>query len=157
MKLDDLKDKEIEITEEGILKVVEKKKGKFIPENGIPYWFVNADGNVRYHIYTNDEIDIYVISHHPVFFTKEEAEEYKHYLEVLDKYKHEFSAEEWEDENVEKLLLCFHAKSNELDFYHSYNLKFQNCIYFKSLEDAEDFIKEAGIENIKKFMFDVWE
>ena len=38
-----------------------------------------------------------------------------------------------------------------------YTRKHPNCIYFKSLEDAEDFIEEAGKDNIKKFMFDIWE
>lgn len=28
---------------------------------------------------------------------------------------------------------------------------------FKSEEDAEDFIEEAGKENVKRFMFDVWD
>lgn len=156
MRLDDLKNKEFEITEEGILKVVEKK-GKFVPKDDEKYWYVRSNGDVDYYTFVNDEIDKYLLNHQPVFRTIEEAEAYKHYLEVLDKYKHEFSAEEWKNENIEKLLLCFHANSNELDFSHSYNLKFQNCIYFKLQEDAENFIKEAGEENVKKFMFDVWE
>lgn len=157
MKLEDLKGKEIEITSEGLLKVVEKKS-KFVPKKGEKCWLINSRGFIDYLKYgNNDKIDRWIANHTPVFATQKEAEEYKHYLEVLDKYKHEFTDEEWKNDNIEKLLLCFHANSNELDFYHSYNLKFQNCIYFKSLEDAEDFIKEAGIENIKKFMFDVWE
>lgn len=156
MKLEDLKNKEFEITDEGFLRMVEKK-GKYIPSKWERYYFVDTYGGIVADINSGNQGPQWCISHSQVFQTQKEADEYKHYLETLDKYKCEFTDEEWEDENVEKLLLCFHANSNELDFYHSYNLKFQNCIYFKSLEDAEDFIKEAGIENIKKFMFDVWE
>lgn len=153
----DLEGETLEVVEGGLLKIVDPKKGKYVPKVEETYWYVRVNGDVDYYNFINDEIDKYILNHHPVFRTEEEAYEYKDYLELLDKYKYEFSKEEWENKNIEKLFLCFHADSNELGFYRSYNLKFQNCIYFKSKEDAEDFIEEAGKENVKRFMFDVWE
>lgn len=38
-----------------------------------------------------------------------------------------------------------------------YKFKLPNCAYFKTQEDVKSFIEEIGKENVKKFMFDVWE
>ena len=157
MKLEELKDKEFEITSEGLLKVVEKKIGKFIPNEDERYWFVNEYGEIDHAVYSDLEMLQWTINHHPVFRTEEEAEEYRDYLELLDKYKYEFSDEEWNSYKVEKWVLSFDVENDGLDCCGTYTRKHPNCIYFKSLEDAEAFIKEVGEENVKKFMFDVWE
>ena len=83
MKLEDLKNKEFEITSEGILKVVEKKTGKFVPKNGETYWFVDSEGYVSSEFENNE----WFIKHNLVFRTREEVKEYNHYLELLDKYR----------------------------------------------------------------------
>lgn len=154
MKLDDLKDKEIEITDEGLLKVVEvKKKGKFMPKKDESYWYVDSYGYVGSEI----EYDEWLIKHKPVFRTREEVQQYKRYLEVLDNYKCDFSNDEWKNENIKKWHLYCHVGSGELKEYFALILKSPNCVYFRTQEDAEDFIEEAGKDNIKKFMFDVWE
>lgn len=156
MKLEDLANKEFEITSEGLLKVAEKKKNKFVPKERNLYWYVNSYGIAANTIYDSGT-DRWLIKHHPVFFTKEEAEEYRHYLEMLDKYKYEFSKEEWENEYIKKWHLYYFADSDRLSEFCTYIFKYPNCTYFKTQEDAEAFIKEAGEENVKKFMFDVWE
>lgn len=154
MKLEDLKGKEIEITDEGLLKVVEvKKKGKFMPKKDESYWYVDSYGYVGSEI----EYDEWLIKHKPVFRTREEAEEYKHYLEVLDKYKYEFSVEEWKDCNLEKWVIKYFCNNQTLHVFSRFVGKYSNCTYFKSKEDAKAFIKEVGEENVKRFMFDVWD
>ena len=157
MKLEDLKNKEFKITSEGLLKVVEKKTGKFIPNEDERYWFVNEYGEIDHAVYSDIEMLQWTINHHPVFKTEEEAEEYKDYLELLDKYKYEFSDEDWENEYIKKWLLQYFAYSGELSGGCTYNSKLPNCTYFKTQEYADAFIKEAGEENVKRFMFDVWE
>lgn len=157
MKLEDLKGKEIKITSEGLLKVVEKKIGKFIPNKDERYWLVNEYGEIDHAVYSDLEILQWTINHHPVFRTEEEAEEYKDYLDSLDNYKHDFSDEEWKDEDIGKIRLCFDNECEKLSFYFEFIIKSPNCVYFKTQEDAEAFIKEVGEENVKKFMFDVWE
>lgn len=157
MKLEDLKDKEIEVTEDGLLKVVEKKTEKFVPKVGEIYWYVRSNGDVDYYRFTNDKIDKYLLNHQPIFRTQTEAEEYKRYLDVLDKYKCEFTDAEWKDENIEKWHLCYYTESGAWSGYCAFTIKYPNCTYFKSQEDAKAFIKEAGEENVKKFMFDIWE
>ena len=157
MKLEDLKDKELEITSEGILKVVEKKTGKFIPKVGEIYWYVRSNGDVDYYRFTNDNIDKHLLNHHPVFRLRKEAEEYKHYLELLDKYKHEFTDGEWKDCSLEKWVIKYFCNNQTVPVFSRFVGKYSNCTYFKSEEDAEAFIEEAGEENVKRFMFDVWE
>ena len=157
MKLDDLKNKEIEINENGFLKVVEKKTGKFIPNEDEKYWFVNEYGEIDDAVYSDLEMLQWTINHHTVFRTEEEAEEYKEYLDTLDKYKHEFTDEEWKDDNIEKKHLVFHSDNGEIGLFFELTVKCPSCVYFNTNEDAENFVKEAGKENVKKFMFDVWE
>lgn len=157
MKLEDLKNKEFEITSEGLLKVVEKKTGKFIPNEDERYWFVNEYGEIDHAVYSDIEMLQWTINHHPVFRTEEEAEEYKDYLDLLDKYKYEFSDEEWKDEETNKWFIeCIYPDTRFVIVYN-YSVKCPFHAYFKLKEDAEAFIKEAGEENVKRFMFDVWE
>ena len=157
MRLEDLKNKEFEITEYGLLKVVElKKKSKFMPKKDEHYWFISNYGLLN-DTYIASKYDEWLVNHQPVFRAKAEAEEYKDYLELLDKYKYEFSGEEWGNSSIHKYYLSYDVK-NDLVFCSSVGIiKYSNNIYFKKREDANAFVKEAGEDNIKKFMFDVWE
>lgn len=152
MKLEDLANKEFEITSEGLLKVAEKKKSKFVPKDGESYWYVNPYGVVANTRYDSDT-DRWLIKHHPVFRTIEEVGEYKRYLDVLDKYKHEFTDEEWKNGDIDKWYMHYFASSDELSKSCAYKFNLPNCTYFKTQEDVESFIEEAGEENVKKFMF----
>ena len=149
----DLEGETLEVVEGGLLKIVEPKKGKFVPKEGELYWFIDLYG----YVCSEFEYDEWFIKHETVFRTREEVQQYKRYLDVLDKYKYEFSKEEWENENIEKWHLCCHTESGELSWYCAFTTKSPNCVYFKTQEDAEAFVEEAGEENVKKFMFDVWE
>lgn len=157
MKTEDLANKEFEITDEGFLKVVEVKKEKYIPKYGELYWYIDDNGFTNVHTYENDMTDQWIINHFIVFRTEEEAEEYKRYLDVLDEYKYKFSNDEWKDDDIEKWYLIYDYFREDLNIDCNTFTRRPSHAYFKSKEDAEDFIKEAGIENIKKFMFDVWE
>ena len=158
MKLEDLKNKEFEITSEGLLKVVEKKTGRFVPKEGEKYWFINSKGCIDWVKYgNNDTIDRWVINHTPVFATYEEVEEYERYLETLDKYKYNFTAEEWKDNNINKCFLNYDIECDAILHFKTDIIRDARNSYFKTREDAELFIREVGKENVKKFMFDIWE
>lgn len=156
MKLEDLANKEFEVTPDGFLKVVEKK-GKFVQKVEETYWYVRSNGDVDYYNFINDEIDKYLLNHHPVFRTEEKAYEYKDYLELLDKYKYNFSDEEWRDDKTRKWYIWLNTDGGSLNINFNYINKHPNCIYFRTKENADNFIKEVGEENVKRFMFDVWE
>lgn len=153
----DLEGETLEVVEGGLLKIVEPEKGKYVPKVEETYWYVRSNGDVDYYRFANDKIDEYLINHQPVFRAEEEAYEYKDYLELLDKYKYEFSKEEWEDEETSKWFIeCIYPDTRLVIVFNSY-VKFPLQAYFKSQEDAEAFINEVGEESIKRFMFDVWE
>lgn len=158
MKLKDLKNKEFEITEDGLLKVVEKNKtGKFVPKEYEKYWYVHSNGDVDFYRFANDKIDKYILNHQPVFRTEEEAEEYKHYLVVLSKYKHEFTYEEWKNTKIHKWYLVYDIERDAICHFSDTDSIGYSHSYFKTKEDAEYFIRKAGKENVKKFMFNIWE
>lgn len=154
MKLTDLANKEFEITSEGLLKVVEKK-GKYIPSKWERYYFVDTYGGIVADINSGNQGPQWCISHSQVFQTEKEAEEYKHYLEVLYKYKYEFSDEEWKDDDIKKWVIKYFCDDKTLRAICCFVCKYTNSVYFKTIKDAESFINEAGEENVKRFMFDV--
>lgn len=153
----DLEGETLEVVEGGLLKIVNPKKGKYVPKVEEKYWYVSSNGEVDWYGFTNDEIDEYLLNYQPVFRTEDEAVEYKHYLEILDKYKYEFSDEEWLNSDILKWFVYYIHYNKLLNVSCNNVSKYPLTAYFKSEEDAEDFIEEAGKDNIKKFMFDVWE
>ena len=120
MKLEDLANKEFEVTPDGFLKVVEKK-GKFVQKVEETYWYVRSNGDVDYYNFINDEIDKYLLNHHPVFRTEEKAYEYKDYLELLDKYKYNFSDEEWRDDKTRKWYIWLNTDGGSLNINFNYS------------------------------------
>lgn len=63
-----------------------KPKGRYIPKLGDYYWYVSEFGNIFKHYNTNER-DEFLIKNNLVFRTKEEAEDYRWFLEQVDKYK----------------------------------------------------------------------
>lgn len=140
MKLDELK----------------RNKAKFFPEMNEKYSFVDMYGRVMTIRNQDDLTNHWLFKHYPIFRTEKEAEDYLDYLDVLFKYSHEFSKDEWQNENIEKWYIWMPAESS-FEISSTKTAKYPNCIYFKSYFVARNFIIEAGAENIKKFMFDVWD
>lgn len=140
--------------EDGSLKVYEPKRKKFVPKNGEYYYYVNVNG-VIHDITKHDNIyNDYLVAHNHVFRTKEDAEDYRLFLDQLDKYSYKFSKEEWNDRNLHKHFLVLFQNTLTID----YNLRaMKTCTYFKTQEDIKSFIEEAGEERIKNYMFDIWE
>ena len=85
--------------------------------------------------------------------TEEEAEEYAKYLKALEKYRHNFTIDELKNPYTPKYQLHLYRDKIEYIGYGTVKGK----IWFKSSKDCDLFIREVGIDNIKKFMFDIWE
>lgn len=136
---------------------LKNNKARFFPKMNEKYSFIDVYGRVMTVKNQDDLMDRWLIKHHPVFKTKEEAENYLNYLDLLFEYNYEFSREEWKDNNIDKWLVKYDFCADRLYVSSEINSKCPDCIYFKTFEDGKDFIKEAGAENIKKFMFDIWD
>lgn len=131
--------------------VIEKvnPSGRYIPRKGEYYWFIGICGGIIENRY-NTEQDEYVIKHNLVFETEEEAEDYKWFLDQVDKYKKEFVKDKYN--------YCFYfdvdSKRLEIDYYHRFKYDLTN---FGDEENIKEFISVVGEERIKKYMFNVWE
>lgn len=149
----ELADKEFEILNDGTLRLIENKPKKFIPNSGEKYWHLNYGGVT---IERNDDADSdnWIIDHQPVFKTEEECWEYRKFLELLDEYKFEPN---WSDCEQDKYYLLYNNQFNEINIGTINVVNVQGVFYFKSRTDAQEFIEKAGKDNIKRYMFDMWE
>ena len=153
ISLEELKDKDLYLDNDGKIIVREKSNSKFVPLIEEKYYYVNYDYKINESRYLYDCFDKFILSKDYVFATEEEAEEYAKYLKVLNKYSHKFTKEELENISIPKFQLYLYENKIEYIGYGTVNGK----IWFKSSNDCDLFIREVGIDNIKKFMFDIWE
>lgn len=155
ISFEELKDKDLFLDNDGKIVVKNKKaKKKFIPDRiGQIYYYVDCDYSVVEATVNNATFDMYRRTRDLVFITEEEAEEYAKYLKALEKYRYKFTNDELKNPYTPKYQLYFIEDKIEYIGYGTVNGK----IWFKSSKDCDLFIREVGIENIKKFMFDIWE
>lgn len=120
---------------------------KFIPKKGERYYFVTAGGNISYTV----NYDVYLVSHNLVFEIREQAEDYKWFLDKVDEYKKPFVI-------FEKNSYVYYDRENEeIGTYFNDAHQVQGVIYFGSKDNIDAFVKEVGEERIKKYIFDIWE
>lgn len=126
-----------------------KPKGRYIPKLGDYYWYVSEFGNIFKHSNTNER-DEFLIKNNLVFRIKEEAEDYKWFLEQVDKYKKEFEI----------------GKMNHYFYYIFINKRIgiswddafkEYKFYFGSTENIKAFRNIVGDERIKKYFFGAFE
>lgn len=142
-------------TDDGLLKEY-KPQGRFIPNDGNIYWFVNIYGDLVYNCNANNKEDKYLIAHNLVFRTIEKCEDYRWFLEQLDKYKTDFSKEEWKDTNIDKYFLILNHATKKIDYSSNKFCQSQGVTYFTK-DNIEKFVEVVGKERIKKYLFNVWE
>lgn len=153
IKGEELAGKELEVLEDGTLRLIEKPM-KFIPSTGEEYWYVHNLGGIERTLNDGADEDYWLMRQQLVFKTKEECEEYKEFLKLLDDYKFDL---DWENEDKEKFYLYYNYLSECLNIGSHSFAQTQGVFYFISRKDVEEFIEKAGEDNIKRFMFDVWE
>jgi hypothetical protein len=73
---------------------------------------------------------------------------------LLDEYKCELN---WEDKNECKYYLYYDKLTDYIYTDANCSCQTQGTFYFKSKKDVKEFIEKAGKDNIKRYMFDVWE
>lgn len=153
INLEELKDKDLYLDDDGKIIVIEKSNGKFVPLVGEEYYYVNYDYEIKEVKNLSDLFDKMIVSKDYVFKTEEEAEEYAKYLKALEKYRHNFTIDELKNPYTPKYQL--HLYRDKIEYIGYVTVK--GKIWFKSSKDCDLFIHEVGIDNIKRFMFDIWE
>ena len=135
----------------GVYKVEKLKKEPWKPTIGEYVWHVGDYGNIIRASYWGDKDEKYFIYHRLIFKTKEEAEDYKWFLDKVDEYKKPFS---FNEDNY-----FFWCDSNEkiMDISSASYVQYQGTIFFGSRKNVENFIEKVGKDRIKKYMFGVYD
>lgn len=154
--LEELKDKDLYLDDDGNIIVREKLKGRFLPKNGETYYCVLDNFSVYSKTNYENCLDGIMMNRDYVFRTKKEAEEYAKYLKALEKYRYKFTIDEIKDTGIDKYHVEYEVDTDRM-INQSYHYHITNKILFKTENDCKNFIGEVGKENIKKFMFDIWE
>lgn len=136
----------------GEYEVEKVKKEPWKPKKGERYYYVNNGcGYIYSHGYLDDECDRYILAHIPVFQTREEAENYKWFLDKVDEYKKPFIL------GKNNFFIYYDHEDKEVYKEYSDYYQRQGTIYFGNNENIEKFFKEVGEDRIKKYWFNVFE
>lgn len=128
------------------------KEGPKFPEYGDTYWCIDAEGIVYVNDFEGIQADRNILEIGNVFKTAEEAEFAVDKLKVeaeLRKYSRPFESGKF------NYYLFFNIESDCLDIHFTSYCPPQGSIYFESEEKAQQAIKSAGEERIKKYIFGV--
>lgn len=140
-----------EVQEDGTLKQI--VKGKYLPKYGERYYYVNIYGLTNYADSDDDADDHWLFNHQLVFRTEEECEEYRKFLDLLDEYTFE---PDWNNVQQVKGFIYYDHSVKQMNVSELWIAQ-TTTIWFESREKAKEFINKAGEQNIKRFMFDIWE
>ena len=136
---------------------LENSKEKWFPDIGEEYWYVTFTRDIDILEYRGDSADKEIIKYNKVFKTQEEAEHYRDYLNARDEASYNFSEEEWKKTDLKKYFIYYDSC---YDKSFSVNMAFYyrdiGKIYFKTAEDAKDFIDKWSKE-IKEYEFGITE
>lgn len=163
LKIND-KEIEVEITEEELKKLEEKKpsRKRWRAEKNQEYWYIRSDGDVDDDIELHYEMDNWKYSIGNYFKTKEEAEFHKKeliYTQMLKDYIYEHDDVElnWHNSNQNKYFMFYSYYEERIDYYLDLVNKYQGIVYASNKQVLEDAIKFIGEENVKKYILKVEE
>lgn len=129
------------------------------PEEGETYFYISSVGDVESETYDSDTyIDNARLEFTNIFRTEEEANIMARKLQIIAKLRKLSNVDFNEDFDEQKWYITYNhrTKSIECDTtYHVQRMPF--CIYFKNQEDCGNAIDTIGVENLKKYYFDVEE
>ncbi len=160
-KIDDLK-KQYEKTKaemgklEEEIKKLEENKGKWKPNKGETYYYVDINFNVARNTNFFVEFDREIVKYNKVFRTEKKAQDYADYLKALKEASYEFTAEEFENIHIRKHYIYFDSNRKTLDVFYDLTSRKLNTIYFKTEEEAQEFI-DAHKKQILKYEFGIEE
>ena len=74
--------------------------------------------------------------------------------EELKRYAKDFTDEEWKRNDIDKLFIFYDCELDEINFSTNACWK-SDCLYFESVEKAEEAVKTVGEERVKKYYLGV--
>ena len=148
-ELAELKESKKELAE---LKESKKENvGKWKPVEKEQYWYRNTDGKIYTDFWSNHIYDEFRYKHTPIFKTEEECERYWRFMDTVKEKSYSFSEEEWEDDEVDKLVIYYDYTRKEFGVTCTWVCKYLGEIYFKNEADAKYII-----DNFKEELLEYW-
>lgn len=136
---------------DGQLTIVKNKGRLWKPKDGEYGYYISEFGHVNLFYYSASESDDYLIQHNMVFKTREEAEDFKWFLDMVDEYQRAFVP------NQKNYFICFDTEFGNVFRIHDTTSFTHGVVYFGDEENCYNFINLVGEERIKKYMFYLWE
>lgn len=133
-----------------------KERVKMTLREGEEFYYLNGALVVVYSNFSNTPFDNMLIKYNRIFKTAEQAHDYANYLKARKEYSYEFSKEEWEDKEIDKYYIYYDYRYKKIGIGIYIYFNDMNTIYFKSREEAEEFIENYK-KQILKFEFDIKE
>lgn len=129
----------------------ETKQQQIDLKEGDIYYFIENNGGIIQETLRSIDFNIIRLLIGNVFLTRYEAKIALEKLKVeaiLNKYSHDFSKEEWIDDDVYKYYIGYIENNNQIHFPYDYYIKKQGTIYFKTEEDCQNAIDEIGEQRL---------
>ena len=146
---------ELKALKERIAELEEQaKEEQEFPQLGDTYWYLGDTGEILYENWDNVSFEEDRLGIGNVFKTEDEAKFAKKKLKVeaeLRKFSRPFLCGKF------NYYLFFNIESDSLDTQFTSYCPPQGAIYFESEEKAQQAIKSAGEDRIKKYIFGVGE
>lgn len=150
-KIKELEQKVKELQEE-ISKIKnEETPIKWEPKRGEKYCFLADCGSSCLCTWLDDERDDWRYNNLKLFKTIEECEQYRKFIEDVNKYKWEFTEEEWKNSN-DKYFIYHDYDSDALETCCDVSERTMGCVYFKTEEDAQYIIDNYKEEILKGWL-----
>lgn len=132
-----------------------EKNRKWLPNYGEEYFYLNAELNIDSDINYEYIEDINRFEFAKIFKTYDEAKEYSDYLKARHRCSYKFTKEEWDNDEIIKYIIYYDYYCNKNICITSFSyLRDMNTIYFKTREQAQDFIDKYK-KQILKFEFGI--
>lgn len=154
------KEYEVELKEEQVKEIEKPKYKRWRAEKGEKYCFLSDLGEILSVIDFRDKMDNFRYASGNYGETKKSLEEKKKKLLYLQQYK-DFIGEDlptgddFKNEDVEKYYAYYDCTEDAIITAANCVLKIQGIIYSKDEEKIENFIKEIGEDNFKKYILEV--
>ncbi len=133
------------------------KKEKWRPFWGEFYFYYSKDMNNVYESrFCNSLEDNQRVENGLIYKTKAEAVRYANYQKVKKEYTYEFSKEEWEKAEIAKWAIEYDNTSEDLNIGAYSYMKLLGTLYFKTNEQAQEFIDKYKNE-ILEYEFGITE
>lgn len=134
-----------------------KTEEEWIPEEKEIYWFYDKDSeSIDWCNWNDDKIDDTRLKNKVIFKTEEEAQRYADYQKAKEEYSYEFSKEEWESGKDNKYKIVYNYYKNKLEVISNGYCQNLNNLYFKTENQAQEFIDKYKDE-ILEFEFGIKE